>query len=72
MTKVNPYIGDELTEKLFLERFLVLCKSEGFFVRRVCASIMGEFCTMMSKETIYNKLVSIYSDFVQSKNVTIS
>lgn len=60
MTKVNPYIGDELTEKLFLDRFLELSQSKGFFIRRVCASIMGDFCTIMSKETVYNKLVSLF------------
>lgn len=58
MTQVSLYIGDKLTEKFFLDRFLELCKSEGFYVRRVCASIMGEFCTIMSKETVQNKLVS--------------
>jgi serine/threonine-protein phosphatase 4 regulatory subunit 1 len=58
MTKVNQYIGDEQTEKLFLDRFLDLCKSQNLFVRKMCASIIGEFCTIMSKETITNKLVS--------------
>ena len=63
MTKVNPYIGDEVTEKLFLDRFLELCKCEAVFVRRVCASIMGYFFTIMSNETIYNKLVGFYIFF---------
>ncbi|XP_014210093.1 serine/threonine-protein phosphatase 4 regulatory subunit 1 [Copidosoma floridanum] len=61
MTRVNPFIGDELTEKLFLDRFLDLCTSDAFLVRRVCASIVGEFCTILSKEAIYNKLLRAYS-----------
>ncbi|XP_031781123.1 serine/threonine-protein phosphatase 4 regulatory subunit 1 isoform X2 [Nasonia vitripennis] len=65
MTKVSPHIGDELTEKLFLDRFIELCTSESFFVRRVCASIMGEFCTIMSDETVHNKLLPIYANLCQ-------
>lgn len=68
MTKVSPYIGDELTEKLFLDRFLELCTSESFFVRRVCASIMGEFCTIMSDETVHNKLVSIFKISIEQND----
>ncbi|XP_015606879.1 serine/threonine-protein phosphatase 4 regulatory subunit 1 isoform X2 [Cephus cinctus] len=57
MSKMVPLVGREITEKLFLDRFVTLCSDNAFFVRKVCASNIGEFCAVVSEEVVENVLL---------------
>lgn len=57
MSKLGPYLGSEMLETVLLDRYLVLCEDERFFVRKVCASYLGEICANISKSIVYKKLV---------------
>nr|CAD7425262.1 unnamed protein product [Timema monikensis] len=58
MGKIAPLIGRKSTEILFLEKFALMCASPVFYVRKACAANFGEFCTVVSVESIENTLVS--------------
>lgn len=59
MCRLAPLIGSELTEKVFLRRFLDLCEDNDMMVRRTCATHFGEMCVAVGKEKLYSKLVSL-------------
>lgn len=59
ISKLGPYMGSELLERILLDRYLVLCEDDKFFVRKVCASYLGEICAAITKTVVYKKLVSI-------------
>ncbi|XP_011698088.1 PREDICTED: serine/threonine-protein phosphatase 4 regulatory subunit 1-like isoform X2 [Wasmannia auropunctata] len=62
MCRLAPLIGSELTEKIFLTRFLVLCENNDMMVRRICATHFGEMCTAVGKEKLYSKLIPTFVD----------
>ncbi|XP_051161724.1 serine/threonine-protein phosphatase 4 regulatory subunit 1-like isoform X2 [Leptopilina boulardi] len=60
MSKLGPYLGSEVLENVLLDRYLDLCEDERFFVRKVCASYLGEICANISKSIVYEKLLPKY------------
>lgn len=58
MSKLAPFLGRDVTERVFLKRFTELCTSPIFFVRKVCAAHFGEFCSVVGKDAFENTLVS--------------
>ncbi|XP_043461368.1 serine/threonine-protein phosphatase 4 regulatory subunit 1-like isoform X3 [Leptopilina heterotoma] len=60
MSKLGPYLGSEVLETILLDRYLELCEDERFFVRKVCASYLGEICANISKSIVYEKLLPKY------------
>ncbi|XP_018057910.1 PREDICTED: serine/threonine-protein phosphatase 4 regulatory subunit 1-like isoform X4 [Atta colombica] len=57
-----PLVGSELTEKIFLPRFLDLCEDNDMMVRRICATHFGEMCIAVGKEKLYSKLIPMFID----------
>lgn len=64
MCRLAPLIGSELTEKVFLTRYLDLCEDNDMMVRRTCATHFGEMCTAVGKEKLYSKLVSLICRYI--------
>ncbi|XP_018407558.1 PREDICTED: serine/threonine-protein phosphatase 4 regulatory subunit 1-like [Cyphomyrmex costatus] len=62
MCRLAPLIGSELTEKVFLPRYLDLCEDKDMMVRRICATHFGEMCTAVGKEKLYSKLIPMFID----------
>ncbi|XP_028044967.1 serine/threonine-protein phosphatase 4 regulatory subunit 1 isoform X2 [Monomorium pharaonis] len=62
MCRLAPLIGSELTEKVFLKRYLDLCEDNDMMVRRICATHFAEMCTAVGKEKLYNKLIPTFVD----------
>ncbi|XP_033224224.1 serine/threonine-protein phosphatase 4 regulatory subunit 1-like isoform X2 [Belonocnema kinseyi] len=60
ISKLGPYMGSELLERVLLDRYLVLCEDDKFFVRKVCASYLGEICAAITKTVVYKKLLPKY------------
>nr|CAD7197539.1 unnamed protein product [Timema douglasi] len=60
MGKIAPLIGRKSTENLFLEKFAFMCASPVFYVRKVCAATFGEFCSVVSVESLENTLDEIW------------
>ncbi|KAJ8922296.1 hypothetical protein NQ315_004236 [Exocentrus adspersus] len=50
MSKLAPLLGRDITERVFLKRFTELCTSHMFYIRKVCAAHIGEFCTVVCKD----------------------
>ena len=46
-----PLIGKDIVEKLFLERFALLCLDPLFHVRKVCAANFGDFSSVVGSES---------------------
>ncbi|KOX69364.1 Serine/threonine-protein phosphatase 4 regulatory subunit 1 [Melipona quadrifasciata] len=62
MCKMAPLIGKEMTERIFLDKFIALCKNDEFFMRKVCASHFGELCTAVRRKTLFRRLFPIFVD----------
>ncbi|XP_046588262.1 serine/threonine-protein phosphatase 4 regulatory subunit 1 isoform X1 [Neodiprion lecontei] len=62
MCKMAPLVGRELTERLFLDRFAKLCSDDIFYVRKVCAANLADFCAAVSKESIETILLPRFID----------
>ncbi|XP_072751644.1 serine/threonine-protein phosphatase 4 regulatory subunit 1 isoform X5 [Anoplolepis gracilipes] len=62
MCRLAPLIGSELTEKVFLRRYLDLCEDNDMIVRRTCATHFGEMCVAVGKEKLYSKLIPTFVD----------
>ncbi|XP_012254171.2 serine/threonine-protein phosphatase 4 regulatory subunit 1-like isoform X2 [Athalia rosae] len=62
MCKMAPLIGRELTERLFLGRFVDLCVDETFYVRKVCAANFADFCAAASRTSVENILLPRFID----------
>ncbi|KAG5323239.1 PP4R1 phosphatase, partial [Acromyrmex heyeri] len=62
MCRLAPLIGTELTEKVFLPRYLDLCEDNDMMVRRICATHFGEMCIAVGKEKLYSKLIPMFID----------
>lgn len=58
MSRIAPFLGRDITERIFLRRFSQLCTINLFYVRRVCASNIGDFCAVVGKEEFEKVLVS--------------
>lgn len=56
MCKLVSLVGRDVTERVFLDRFLELCADQMFYVRRVCAAHFGDFCAVVGKQS-YEKLL---------------
>lgn len=59
MSKMASLIGKKLTEKIFLDRYIALCKDKDIHVRKVCASHFGEICVAVRRKAFLQKLVSL-------------
>ncbi|CAL1686167.1 unnamed protein product [Lasius platythorax] len=62
MCRLAPLIDSELTEKVFLKRYLDLCEDNDMMVRRTCATHFGEMCVAVGKEKLYSKLIPTFVD----------
>ncbi|XP_077271693.1 serine/threonine-protein phosphatase 4 regulatory subunit 1 isoform X2 [Temnothorax americanus] len=62
MCRLAPLIGSELTETVFLPRYLDLCEDNDMMVRRICATHFAEMCTAVGKEKLYSKLIPTFVD----------
>ena len=51
LSKMAPLIGKDIVEKLFLERFALLCLDPLFHVRKVCAANFGDFSSVVGSES---------------------
>lgn len=60
MARLARYLGKEGTERIFLRRFIELCLNHRFAIRKACAASMGDFCAVVSPETVENILVSTF------------
>ncbi|XP_018325374.1 serine/threonine-protein phosphatase 4 regulatory subunit 1 isoform X3 [Agrilus planipennis] len=60
MSKMTTYLGREITERVFLDRFTQLCSNSMFCVRKVCASHFGDFCAVVSQTAFNNKLLPCF------------
>lgn len=65
MCRLAPLIGSEITEKVFLRRYLNLCEDIDMMVRRTCATHFGEMCTAVGKEKLFSKLVRESFDYIK-------
>lgn len=59
MCKLAPFIGKDLTEKIFLDKYIALCEDEVFYTRKICTSHFGEFCAAVRRKTLFRKLVGL-------------
>lgn len=57
MSRLATILGAEITERVFLQRFTELCSNNVFYVRKVCASHFGDFCSVISREAFEQILV---------------
>ncbi|KAG5900679.1 hypothetical protein JTB14_005944 [Gonioctena quinquepunctata] len=57
MSKLAPLLGRDITERVFLKRFIDLCASPMFYVRKVCAAHFGEFGAVLGKDAFENILL---------------
>ncbi|XP_060832616.1 serine/threonine-protein phosphatase 4 regulatory subunit 1-like isoform X1 [Bombus pascuorum] len=67
MCKMAPLIGKELTEKIFLDRYIALCEDKEFYTRKFCASHLGELCAAVGRKTLFRKLFPIFVDLCSDK-----
>lgn len=70
MCRLAPLIGSELTEKVFLTRYLDLCEDNDMMVRRICATHFAEMCTAVGQEKLYSKLVSLIRRYENGKTMS--
>merc|ERR1719471_1865243 len=68
LSKMAPLIGKDIVEKLFLERFALLCLDPLFHVRKVCAANFGDFSSVVGSESteavLLRKFFSLCEDDV--------
>ncbi|XP_016766282.1 serine/threonine-protein phosphatase 4 regulatory subunit 1 isoform X3 [Apis mellifera] len=62
MCKMAPLIGKEMTEKIFLDRYIALCKDKEFYTRKICASHFGKLCSAVGRKTLFRKLFPVFVD----------
>ncbi|XP_043248698.1 serine/threonine-protein phosphatase 4 regulatory subunit 1-like isoform X2 [Colletes gigas] len=67
MSKMAPLIGKELTEKIFLDKYITLCKDEEFYVRRICVTYFGTFFASVGKKAVNCKLFPTYTNMCHDK-----
>ncbi|XP_029160392.1 serine/threonine-protein phosphatase 4 regulatory subunit 1-like isoform X6 [Nylanderia fulva] len=62
MCRVAPLIDSELTEKIFLKRYLDLCEDNDMMVRRTCATHFAEMCVAVGKDHVKAKLIPTFME----------
>ncbi|XP_076171001.1 serine/threonine-protein phosphatase 4 regulatory subunit 1 isoform X2 [Ptiloglossa arizonensis] len=67
MRKMAPFIGKELTEKTFLDRYITLCKDKEFYVRRTCITHFGQLCAAVGRKAMNQKLFPIFADLCRDR-----
>ncbi|XP_017792094.1 PREDICTED: serine/threonine-protein phosphatase 4 regulatory subunit 1-like isoform X3 [Habropoda laboriosa] len=67
MNKLAPLIGKELTEKIFLDKYIALCKDTEFYVKKICVSHFGELCAAVGRKALFRKLFPIFVDLCCNK-----
>ena len=77
-----PLIGKDIVEKLFLERFALLCLDPLFHVRKVCAANFGDFSSVVGSESTeavllrkffrYLTFISVLGEVEQGVNSCLS
>ncbi|XP_035726061.1 serine/threonine-protein phosphatase 4 regulatory subunit 1-like isoform X1 [Vespa mandarinia] len=60
MSKMALLIGKELTEKVFLDRYIALCGDNIIHVRRMCVVHFGEMCVAVGRKALLYKLFPIF------------
>lgn len=70
MSHMVPLLGRDTTERVFLERYVELCESKDFVIRKSSALNIGNFCNVVGKNTFDNKLVSSFILQEKSTNIT--
>ncbi|XP_074026001.1 serine/threonine-protein phosphatase 4 regulatory subunit 1 isoform X3 [Leptinotarsa decemlineata] len=60
MSKLAPLLGRDITERVFLKRFIDLCSSPMFYMRKICAAHFGDFCAVVGKDSFENILLPYY------------
>ncbi|KAK2579862.1 hypothetical protein KPH14_007545 [Odynerus spinipes] len=60
MSKMALLIGKELTEKVFLDRYIALCEDNVLHIRRICAAHFGEICAAVGRKALLYKLFPIF------------
>ncbi|XP_072393509.1 serine/threonine-protein phosphatase 4 regulatory subunit 1-like isoform X1 [Diabrotica undecimpunctata] len=60
MSKLAPLLGRDVTERVFLGRFIDLCSSPIFHIRTVCAAYFGNFSAVISHDSVEKILVPKY------------
>lgn len=59
MSRLAHFLGRDVTERVFLQRFLQLCSSSMFYIRKMCAASFGDFCAVVGTEAYEYNLVGI-------------
>ncbi|CAK9828991.1 Serine/threonine-protein phosphatase 4 regulatory subunit 1 [Anthophora retusa] len=67
MNKLAPLIGKELTEKIFLDRYIALCEDEELYVRKACVSHFGGLCAAVGRRALFRKLFPVFVDLCCDK-----
>ncbi|KAG7189512.1 hypothetical protein KM043_017203 [Ampulex compressa] len=62
MSKMAPLIGAQLTEKVFLDRYIALCKDGAFYVRKTCATHFAELCAAVGRKALFRRLFPAFID----------
>ncbi|XP_012279230.1 serine/threonine-protein phosphatase 4 regulatory subunit 1 isoform X2 [Orussus abietinus] len=52
MSKMALLVGREFTERVFLDRYVVLCSHVKFLARKACAIHIGGFCAAVGREVV--------------------
>lgn len=64
---MSPWLGTDATERVFMDRFAQLCTDQMFYVRKVCASQIGDFAAGITKQAFERVLVGIF--FLHNKRI---
>ena len=64
LSKMAPLIGKDIVEKLFLERFALLCLDPLFHVRKVCAANFGDFSSVVGSESTESVLLRKFFRYI--------
>ncbi|XP_076263074.1 serine/threonine-protein phosphatase 4 regulatory subunit 1-like isoform X2 [Rhynchophorus ferrugineus] len=68
MSKLATLLGRDVTERIFLNRYLELCSSQYFPTRKIAADHIGYYCAIVSKDVFENKLLPHYLALCQDEN----
>ena len=71
LSKMAPLIGKDIVEKLFLERFALLCLDPLFHVRKVCAANFGDFSSVVGSESTESVLLRKFFRWVVNGRVRV-
>ncbi|CAG9816036.1 unnamed protein product [Phaedon cochleariae] len=60
MSKLAVLLGRDITERVFLKRFIEQCGSPLFYIRKICAAHLGEFSTVVGRDRFESILLPCY------------